>query len=79
VEGRFLIAVVTVTCAQMLLNLRTAVYHVPDYVTTYYLQQCVVVDVNGTINSPHRPGTDTLIYFWWYPKRARTRAPQFLH
>jgi len=61
-EGRLIIVVVTVTCAQMQLNLRTAVYHVPDYVTTYYQQQGPVVGLNGRINSPRRPGIDTYIF-----------------
>ena len=61
-EGRFVIGVVTVTCAQMQLNLRTAVYHVPDYVTTYYRQQDPVVGLNSRTNYPRRPGIDTLIF-----------------
>jgi len=50
------------TCAQLQLNLRTAVYHVPSYVTTYYQQQTVVVGTSGRINPPHRPGLETLIF-----------------
>ena len=61
-EGRFVIGIVTVTCAQMQLNLRTAVYHVPDYVTTYYRRHDPVVGLNDRINSPRRPGIETLIF-----------------
>ena len=50
------------TCAQLQLNLRTAVYHVPDYVTTYYQQQEVLVALSGRVESLHRPGIDTLIF-----------------
>ena len=46
----------------MQLNLRTAVYHVPDYVTTYYKRQAIVESLNGRFNPPHRPGVDTLIF-----------------
>ena len=61
-EGRLTIGVVTMACAQMQLNLRTAVYHVPDYVMTYYQNQGPVVGLNGRINSPRRPGIDTRIF-----------------
>ena len=40
-EGRFILWVVAVTCAQLQLNLRIAVYHIPEYMTTYSQHQTV--------------------------------------
>jgi hypothetical protein len=63
VEGRFIIWAIAVTCAQLQLNLRIAVYHVPEYMTTYYQQQpTVVIFHNGGPDSPRRPGVDTFIF-----------------
>jgi len=46
-----------VVCAQLQLNLRNAVSHVPEYVTTYHRQQAVVGAHNSKLDSPLRPGT----------------------
>ena len=60
-EGRFITWVVAVTCAQLQLNLRTAVRRVPEHATTYYRQPSVFDDLDGRLNSPYRPGIDTLM------------------
>ena len=49
------------TCAQLQLNLRTAVQRVPEYATTYFRQPSVFDGIDGRLNSPYRPGADTLI------------------
>ena len=49
------------TCAQLQLNLRTAVQRVPEYATTYFRQPSVFDGIDGRLNSPHRPGADTLM------------------
>jgi hypothetical protein len=50
-----------VTCAQLQLNLRSAVYHVPQFVTTYYQYQTVTI-LNSRLDFPRRPGPDTIIF-----------------
>jgi len=61
IEGRFVTWVVAVTCAQMQLNLRTAVQHTLGYATTCYQQQTIFDSLDGRLDSPYRPGVDTLI------------------
>jgi hypothetical protein len=51
-----------VTCAQLQLNLRVAVHHAPDYVTTYHQQQAAFENLDGRLDSMCRPGADTLIF-----------------
>jgi len=56
---------IAVVCAQLQLNLRNAVHHVPEYITTYYQQQAVVGAPNNARGaSPTRSGTgvDTLVF-----------------
>jgi hypothetical protein len=55
---------IAVACAQLQLNLRNAVHHVPEYITTYYQRQAVVGTPDARRDSPTRPctGVDTLIF-----------------
>ena len=46
----------------MQLNLRSAVYHVPGYITSYYQNQASVDIPNGRHDPPRRPGVDTVIF-----------------
>lgn len=50
------------TCAQLQLNLRTAVHHAPDYDTTCNQQQAAFEDLDGRLDSTYRPGVDTLVF-----------------
>ena len=56
IEGRFILSVIAVTCAQLQLNLRIAVYHIPEYMTTYSQQRAAV----GALN--RRPRAETLSF-----------------
>lgn len=58
IEGRFITWIVAVTCCQLQLNLRGAVYHVPDYVASYYSQPPTQL----IASRPPRPGVETLIF-----------------
>jgi len=60
-EGRFITCIIAVICAQLQLNLRTAVQRVPEDDTTHYQQPSVFDDLDGRLDSPHRPGLDTLM------------------
>ena len=62
IEGRFVTWVVAVTCAQLQLNLRIAVHHVPENVTTSHQQQATFEDLDGRLDTMCRPGVDTLIF-----------------
>ena len=46
----------------MQLNLRSAVYHVPGYITSYYQNQASVDISKGRHDPPRRPGVDTMIF-----------------
>ena len=61
-EGRFITWVVAVTCAQLQLNLRSAVYHVPGYTTSYYQNQTSIDIPNDKRDPLHRPGIETIIF-----------------
>ena len=61
-EGRFITWVVAVTCAQLQLNLRSAVYHVPGYTTSYYQNQTSIDTPNDKCGPPRRPGIETIIF-----------------
>jgi len=64
----------------MQLNLRMVVYHVPDYVTTYYQQQAVVEVSNGRRDSPRRSGVGTFILVVLPPSsNTSTAIPQKLN
>ena len=58
----------------MQLNLRTAVYRIPVYVTTYYQQQTVVNSLTCRLNPPQRPGPDTLIFGGGAPEFEQKRS-----
>ncbi len=62
IEGRFVTWVVAVTCAQLQLNLRTAVHHAPDYDTTCRQQRATFEELDGRLDSSYRPGVDTLVF-----------------
>lgn len=50
------------TCAQLQLNLRTAVHHASDYDTTCHHQQATFEELDGRLDSTCRPGVDTLVF-----------------
>lgn len=46
----------------MQLNLRSAVYHIPGYITSYYQNQTSIDIPNSRRDLPRRPGLDTIIF-----------------
>ena len=60
-EGRFITCIIAVTCAQLQLNLRTAVHHAQDYDSTCH-QQGTFEELDGRLDSTYRPGVDTLVF-----------------
>lgn len=62
-DGQFLTWTVAITCTQMQLNLRTAVYHVPTYATTFYQQRTLARALESGDNpSRQPPGVETLLF-----------------
>ena len=61
IDARFNLWLIPIVCTQLQLNLRTAVHHVPSYVTNYY-QRRAVANIDSTLSSSGRPGTETILF-----------------